>query len=214
MAICCFRSRATPDSISTCKSDSTAGITLNAVEQPLNNILDRIAAQAALRYRLNGNNLLIEADEPYWFNYRVDYVNVRRASESEVGVATQISTAGGTVGEDQNAQAGGEQGNLSRTTVRNRSDNDFWATLQTGLTSIVGGDEGAVGTPEARNPIIVNPMAGVVTVLATQRGHAEVQSYIDAVVANSARQVLIEMTIVEVSAQRPVSGRSRLAETR
>ena len=178
--------------------ESTTSITLNAVEQPLSNILERIASQASLRYTLSGNNLLVEADAPYWYNYRVDYVNVVRASASEVGVATQISTAGGTVGEDQNAQAGGEQGNLSRTTVKNTSDNDFWTTLSAGLTSIIT-DRSGEALPEAANPIIINPMAGVVTVFASQSDHAEVQSYIDTVVANSKRQVLIEMTIVEVA---------------
>lgn len=174
-------------------------ITINAVEQPLASILQRIATQAGLRYRLMSNNLLIEADLPYWANYRVDYVNVSRAAESEVGVATQISTAGGTVGEDQNAQAGGEQGNLSRTTVKNTSDNDFWATLQAGLQSVAADSLVDSSAPESTNPVIVNSMAGVVTAFATQAGHAEIQSYIDAVVANSKRQVLIEMTIVEVA---------------
>ena len=174
-------------------------ITINAVEQPLPSILQRIATQAGLRYRLLGNNLLIEADLPYWSNYRVDYVNVSRAAASEVGVATQISTAGGTVGEDQNAQAGGEQGNLSRTTVKNVSDNDFWATLRSGLETIAADSLLGSDTPEAGNPVIVNPMAGVVTAFATQGGHAEIQSYIDAIEANSKRQVLIEMTIVEVA---------------
>lgn len=176
-----------------------AVITMNAVDQPLDNILSRIATQASLRYSLTSKNLLIEADEPYWYNYRVDYVNVTRASESEVGVATQISTAGGTVGEDQNAQAAGQQGNLSRTTVKNTSANDFWTTLEAGLVSIVVDQAAMAEQPEATNPIIVNPMAGVVTVFASQSGHAEVQSYIDAVVANSKRQVLIEMTIVEIA---------------
>ena len=115
---CCFRSLAMPGLDLDMQIESETSITLNAVEQPLSNILERIASQASLRYTLSGSNLLIEADAPYWYNYRVDYVNVVRASESEVGVATQISTAGGTVGEDQNAQAGGEQGNLSRTTVK------------------------------------------------------------------------------------------------
>ena len=173
-------------------------ITINAVEQPLQNILARIVSQAGMRYELRGRNLLVVNDEPYWHNYRVDYVNISRQSQGEVGVATEISTAGGTVNQNNQQQQGGEQGNLSRTTVKNTSDNDFWNTLTTGLSSIIMRDQPVTDTPEAANPIIVNSMAGVVTLFATQAGHAEVQAYLDNVMTNVKRQVLIEMTIVEV----------------
>ena len=59
-------------------------ITINAVEQPLPAILARIATQAALRYELAGSNLIIQDDAPYWFNYRIDYVNVTRRSAGQV----------------------------------------------------------------------------------------------------------------------------------
>lgn len=175
-------------------------ITINAVDQPLRNILERISAQARLRYQLRGRNLIIQDDQPYWHNYRVDYVNVSRVSEGEVGVATEISTAGGTVGEES-GQQGDSQGNLSKTTVKNKSDNDFWTALGDGLTSIVKTNrarEGGSSAPESGNPVIINPMAGVITVFATQRTHSQVQSYLDTILDNARRQVLIEMTIVEV----------------
>lgn len=180
------------------QSESAGTITINAVDQPLPNILARVADQAGLRYELRGSNLIIQADAPYWHNYRVDYVNVARASAGEVGVATQISTTGGTVGEEQMGQQADQQGNLSKTTVTNTSDGNFWQALESGLTSIVMNDSGVAPVPEANNPIIVNSMAGVITIFATQRGHAEVQSYLNAIMANTKRQVLIEMTIVEV----------------
>lgn len=172
-------------------------ITINAVDQPLQNILMRIVSQTGMRYELRGRNLVVVDDQPYWHNYRVDYVNVTRASQGEVGVATEISTAGGTVGED-NQQQGGQQGNLSKTIVKNTSDNDFWASLQAGLASIVMQDMPSGASPEAANPVIVNSMAGVVTLFATQNGHQQIQTYLDSITSNAKRQVLIEMTIVEV----------------
>ncbi|MEL7187874.1 MAG: pilus (MSHA type) biogenesis protein MshL, partial [Pseudomonadota bacterium] len=45
---------------------------------------------------------------------------------------------------------------------------------------------------------IVNKMSGVVTVLGTGRQQKRVAGYIDSIMMNSQRQVLIEMTIVEV----------------
>lgn len=180
------------------QTGSEGTITINAVDQPLGNILSRIVGQSGLRYEMRGRNLVVVEDEPYWHNYRVDYVNIMRASQGEVGVATQISTAGGSVNEDQQQQQGGQQGNLSKTTVKNTSDNDFWASLEAGLSSIILQGQDINTAPQSSNPIIVNSMAGVVTLFTTQFGHEQVQTYLDNIMANAKRQVLIEMTIVEV----------------
>lgn len=182
--------------------DRDRTITINAVEQPLPNILARIAEQADLRYELSYRNLIIQEDLPYWHNYMVDYVNVSRNSIGEVGVATQIATSGGTVGEDTSSRGQQDQnGNLSKTTVTSQSTSDFWTSMQQSLESILSSsDRGSqsAGSPDAFNPIIVNRMAGVVTVLASQREHQQVQRFLDKLASNTQRQVLIEMTIVEV----------------
>lgn len=171
-------------------------VTLNAVDRPLQEILSRVANQAGLRYRLQGTNLIIEDDLPYWHNYFVDYVNIARTSEGEVGVATQIATSGGTVGEG-GGQQGGDEGNLSKTTVKNTSKNDFWNTLQASLTSILYGID-ANPLLQDHDPVIANPMSSTVMVLGTQSQHKLIQDYLNQIVASAQRQVLIEMTIVEV----------------
>ena len=184
------------------QADSERTITINAVEQPLANILNRIANQAELRYVLSGNNLIIQEDLPYWHNYLVDYVNVSRNSLGEVGVATQIATSGGTVSEESGGSQQDENGNLSKTTVTIKSENDFWFAVESSLEAIVTADRESGGTgvnsAAENDPIIANAMAGVVTVLATQREHQQVQKYLDQIATNTQRQVLIEMTIVEV----------------
>ena len=182
------------------QSSGSRTVTLNAVDRPLPEILRRIAVQAGLRYTLAGNNLVIQDDVPYWQNYPVDYVNVTRDSEGEVGVATQIAATGGSVDEDSTQQTGDAQGNLSKTTVRNTSKNNFWAALEEGLTSVVvnGGDSSATTSPEALDPVIINSMSGIATVFGNQETQRRVQQYLDKTMSNSQRQVLIEMTIVEV----------------
>ncbi|MBT8100287.1 MAG: pilus (MSHA type) biogenesis protein MshL [Gammaproteobacteria bacterium] len=178
-------------------------VTLNAVEQSLDNILTRIAEQADLRFSLLGRNLVVKKDAPYWHNYKVDYVNVSRNSESESGVATQIATTGGSVDEDATSggSSGSEDGNLSRTLVKSASNTDFWQAVESGLKAIVSGGNSsslASNVIDSANSIIVNSMAGVITARATHQQHREIQQYLDSVVASSQRQVLIEMTIVEV----------------
>ena len=174
-------------------------VTLNAVERPLPEILSRIAEQASLRYSLRGSNLIIQDDMPYWHNYLIDYVNIIRSSVGEVGVATQIATSGGSVGE-QSEQQGDGQGNTSKTTVKNNSDNDFWSALEEGLVSILADARGTAATasPQDHDPVISNPMASIVTIYGNQKAHRRVQEYLDKIMANSQRQVLVEMTIVEV----------------
>lgn len=173
-------------------------VTLNAVERPLPEILSRIAEQASLRYSLRGSNLIIQDDMPYWHNYLIDYVNITRSSVGEVGVATQIATSGGSVGEESEQQGDG-QGNTSKTTVKSNSDNDFWNSLEQGLVSILtDARESGAASPQDNDPVIANPMASIVTVYGSQKAHRRVQEYLDKIMANSQRQVLVEMTIVEV----------------
>ncbi len=182
------------------QADNGKLVTLNAVERPLREVLDRIAGQAELRFDLHGNNLVVQDDVPFWKNYAVDYVNVTRNSEGEVGVATQIATSGGSVGEDSGGDQGDKQGNLSKTTVRNTSNNDFWAALEQGLEAILGnGTSGTASGKQAENdPVIVNKTSGIVTVLGNRRQQQRVASLLHSVVTSAQRQVLIEMTIVEV----------------
>jgi len=55
---------------------------------------------------------------------------------------------------------------------------------------------------DVTNEVAVNPVAGTVTVLATDQQQGLVQEYLDSVMAASQRQVLIEATIVEVTLSR------------
>ncbi|MCC6206792.1 MAG: pilus (MSHA type) biogenesis protein MshL [Gammaproteobacteria bacterium] len=174
-------------------------VTLNAVDQTLPQILNRVAKQVSLRYTIDGPNLVVSPDVPFWRTYKVDYLNVARDSVSEVSVATKIATTGGSVGEGGGGAS--EEGNVSRTTVTNTSKNDFWARLEGNLRSIIGGGGGeSAGATDGAAPssVVVDPNSGVVNVLGTQRQHEHVQSYVDEVLANAMRQVLIEMSIVEV----------------
>lgn len=48
------------------------------------------------------------------------------------------------------------------------------------------------------SPVIANPESGVLLVRATSRQHAKVQEFLDQVLVNARRQVMIEATVVEV----------------
>jgi general secretion pathway protein D len=119
-------------------------VTLNAVNEPLPSILDRIARQADLRYETHGKSISVMPDTPYPKTYRVNYVNVSRNTTSSVGVAAQISSTGSSAG-NSTGQIGGStsnsnvNGNSSSTTVSSQTNNDFWNVLADNLRSLLAG---------------------------------------------------------------------------
>ena len=202
----------------------TGTVTLNAIEQTLPQLLSRISKQADMRWELDGPNLIVMPDSPYLHTYRIDYVNMERTSTGTVGVSSQIGAAtGGAGGGGAGGGAGG--GNNSSTTVLNTSNNKFWATLEKNIKDILhetdkvlptgmpqpaaaqapGAPGGATPAPTVANvsfreaaAVIVNAEASVVIVRATSRQHEKIQEFLDQVLANAKRQVLIEATIAEV----------------
>ena len=55
-------------------------VTINAIDQTLQQILTRISKQIDMRWELDGPNLVVMPDSPFLRNYRVDYVNISRSS--------------------------------------------------------------------------------------------------------------------------------------
>ena len=159
-------------------------VTLNAVDQTLEQILERIVRQTGLRYEYRSDTLVISRDLPFLRTYRFDYVNMARDSSSTVTTSTQVATTGG-----------GGSGNSSDTVVTNVSNNRIWETIEGTLRLIVASESEDASNLET---VIPNPESGVIIVRATARQHKLVQSYLDQVLASVHRQVLIEATIVEV----------------
>ena len=184
-------------------------VTLNAIDQPLDAILDRIVRQLDIRYHRRDGVLVVEPDTPVFRNYRIDYVNVVRDVRSSSSTATQVSAGG---------EGQANLGNNSSTDIDSLSSNRFWETITVAVRAIVlarddagtGGEDaqdpggesadrsGAGPEPGAGGAVIPNPEAGILLVRATTRRHREVQAYLDDVLASARRQVLVEATIVEV----------------
>jgi general secretion pathway protein D len=76
--------------------------------------------------------------------------------------------------------------------------NRFWETLTTNILGILG-DVGDDRDSELSENVIVNAEAGVISIKATSKEHEYIQGFIDQVLVNARRQVMIEATIVEVT---------------
>ncbi len=163
-------------------------VTLNAVNQTLPQLLNRIAKQVDLRYQIDGTLITIFPDLPYMRLYQIGYVNIARNSSSEVSVATEIARTGQGI-----SQSSGSGSNISTTKIINESNNRFWNTLQKNILAILGNTEELT-----QDKVIINPESGIMTVRATHKQHEEIQYFVDRVLANVQKQVLIEASIVEV----------------
>ena len=69
-------------------------VSLNAVNETLPAILERVSKQVNLRYRLEGNTIVVSPDVPYVKTYRIGYVDMKRDTSSTVGVSGQIAATG------------------------------------------------------------------------------------------------------------------------
>ncbi len=120
-------------------------VSLNAVQEPLPAILDRIARQADLRYEMNGRTVSIMPDTPYVRTYAVNYVNVVRNTTSSVGVAAEIASTGSAA-----STAGTAAGNSSNTTVASQSSNDLWTVLADNIRTLLAGTRAVTQSIEER----------------------------------------------------------------
>jgi general secretion pathway protein D len=231
-------------------------VTVNAIDQTLQQILSRISKQIDMRWEIDGPNLIVMPDSPFLRNYKVDYVNMSRDTSGTNSINTSISSTSSGASTGGGSSGGG--GNNSTTTVTSKAKSDFWLSLEKNLKDILHetdkilpegssetviersdqqattgtGAQGAqsaasiragaatnslAGSPNAASlqqqgttvvkrttfreaaSIIVNPEAGVVVVRATSRQHEKVQEYLDMTLTSARRQVIIEVTIAEVS---------------
>jgi general secretion pathway protein D len=113
-------------------------VTLNAIDQTLPQLLNRIAKQVDMRFELDGPNLVVMPDTPYLRTYKVDYVNMSRDTSGNVAINTQIASISPTAaGAGAGAAAGGTSGNVSSTKVDNLAKNRFWETLKENIKDIL-----------------------------------------------------------------------------
>ena len=60
------------------------GVILTMRDRPLREVIERIADLAGLRFQFRGSGLRIELDEPYYVNYRVDYLHLASTSRHDI----------------------------------------------------------------------------------------------------------------------------------
>ena len=106
-------------------------VTLNAIDQTLPQILDRIAKQVDMRYSMENGNLFVEADKPYLKTYKIDFINMSRTVSSKIFTSSQIGGATATT-------AGG---NTASTTISSDTKNDLMNSLVDNVKAILADED-------------------------------------------------------------------------
>jgi MSHA biogenesis protein MshL len=105
-------------------------VSINAINQTLPQILDRLAKQVDMRYELENGTLSVMPDKPFLRTYKIDFINITRSAKSTNLTSSQIS--GGSSG-----TAGATGGNSASTTVTSDTKNDLMESLVKNVTDII-----------------------------------------------------------------------------
>lgn len=178
------------------------GISFIARDKPFSDVIARISDLAGLRYSIKNGVLRVERDTPYVKNYSLDFLNIVRESTSDVSLATDVLSV---TASDADGGEGVTTG--TSTSISSTNTSDFWEALEASVTEILNtaasgedssdadsGAGGATGTTF----YVINRQAGILSVSASQRQHAQVDEYLKLLKRNSTAQVLIEAKILEV----------------
>ena len=108
-------------------------VSINAVNQTLPQILERISKQVDMRYELENGTLSVMPDKPFLRTYKIDFINMARSAKSSNATSSQISgTSGGSSG------TGGSGGlNAASTIVTSETKNDLMESLIKNVTDIL-----------------------------------------------------------------------------
>ncbi len=111
-------------------------VNLNAIDQTLKQILNRIARQVDMRWETEGQTITVMPDTPFLRNYRVNYVNMSRDVSGMIGVQSQVVAPPG--GSSGTAGGGGTTSqNSSLLKVENSGKNRFWETLERNIKDML-----------------------------------------------------------------------------
>jgi general secretion pathway protein D len=108
-------------------------VTLNAIDQTLPQILDRISKQVDMRYTIENGNLFVEADKPFLKTYKIDFINMSRTVNSKIFTSSQIGGATGAAG----ATGTTAGGNTASTTINSDTKNDLMTSLIENVKAII-----------------------------------------------------------------------------
>lgn len=116
----------------------SGGISFRAKDRPFNEVIERIAALAGLRYRVQNNVLRVERDMPFIQTYSLDMLNIDRDAAGTIGVNSEGGSGGAAGGGGSSDGAGGgTSGSGSSSKITAESKSDFWEKFTQSIGQIL-----------------------------------------------------------------------------
>lgn len=198
-------------------------VILSLKDKPIDDVFERVADLANLRYTVKGEVIKFERDLPYVVNYNVSFLDVKRKGTANYGV-TDFAMSNAANG---NNNGNGNNNNNFNNNGNNNFNNGLGNNGNNGSNNFNytnnnnGGMAGASGTSQVNNTsewspwdsvesslksivkgdnsYTINKQAGIITVSANYKTHKQTESYIENVKKRANAQVLIEVKLVEVN---------------
>ncbi len=129
-------------------SSITGGVIFRAKDKPFNEVIERLADLAGLRYQVKNGVLRVERDTPYVQIYPLDFMNIERTSNGSISVSSSGASSSGSGSSDSSGSSasgssgssGGSSGggsNSSNSSISLKSDNDFWKQFEEAIKGIM-----------------------------------------------------------------------------
>ena len=116
-------------------------IIFTARNRPFDEVIDKIAISAGLRYKFSDDSVKIELDTPYHEIYKINYLSFVRKNASEINNSISVVSGDG-------ADAG------SSFSAGSDSESDFWGELEINLTQILEANRSAASLITKKDPKI------------------------------------------------------------
>ncbi|MBI4997210.1 MAG: pilus (MSHA type) biogenesis protein MshL [Rhodocyclales bacterium] len=172
-------------------------ITINLKDVTVREALDAIRELYGYEYAVKGNRITVQSNAMQTRIFQINYLASRRQGSSELRVTSSSVGSGSSPASGQTAsgsstpQSGQAPTSSLTSRVRTETDADFWTSLNTALTAIVGNADG--------RKVVTNPQSGIVVISALPREIRQVENYLRATQAVVDRQVMLEAKILDVA---------------
>ena len=150
--------------------NNSGGVIINANNRPLKEIIDRICAQANLRYSYKNKVLFFESDKSFLKNYYSDFL-------PDSPLWDEIKT------------------NLDNILIAEAPKSNF----TTSSDPLESSSSSSSSSSQVNGSVVANKNSGFFTIYANTRQHLAIEKYLNEVNKQASAQVLIEAKIVEVS---------------
>lgn len=166
-----------------------ASISLRLADVTLLETLKAVRDQYGLQFRKTEYGYRILPRDLQNQVFPVNYLNVTRTGSSGLTVSSGQITSKNTSADSSNSNSGSQLATASK--IQTTASADFWQTLKTSITTLVGSGEG--------RKVIVDSQASLVVVRAYPDEIAAVEQFLDKAQLSLNKQVIIEAKILEVT---------------